>query len=154
MRLDFLDWRPDLETYDNQGLQQADNVLHDVDGYKPVRSLTTGSMATAIAGGGGTVKSVQVRPQGSLREATSTSLVYGIAEVEGSGTLRAAAGPVVNNALEMGTKGAVATATSGVVTGFQMCELNEDLFVTLQVAGEAQSGTAISLNQTGYADIV
>ena len=43
VRVNFLNWRPDQDEFNTDGLQVADNVLHDVEGYKETRALNTGS---------------------------------------------------------------------------------------------------------------
>ena len=155
VKFNFLNWRPDAEDYENDGLITADNLLHDTEGYLQILSNTTTSMTNFAAGSGGTINSVLCRPQGSLRIATSTGLVYAAAEIVdfNSNTLRALCGPVTNNALETGTGTTIATATSGVVTSFQLCELNDRIFFACHVEGFEPGGTAISLNQTGFATI-
>lgn len=62
IRLNFIDWRPDLEDEAHDGLTVADNVIHEPEGYKPIRLETALAFTTNTALG--TVLSVQVRPSG------------------------------------------------------------------------------------------
>ena len=43
LRLNFLNWRPDIEDTQHDGLSIAQNVLHDTEGYKEVRAMNTGA---------------------------------------------------------------------------------------------------------------
>jgi hypothetical protein len=46
VKFDFLNWRPDVEVFNNEGLVTADNVLHQPRGYQEVRFQTAGAYAT------------------------------------------------------------------------------------------------------------
>ena len=48
LKVNFLNWRPDQDEYQLEGLTKAQNVVHDTEGYKPVYLQTTSSFNTAI----------------------------------------------------------------------------------------------------------
>lgn len=49
LKVNFLNWRPDQDEYQLEGLVKAQNVVHDTEGYKPVYLQTTTSFSTGIA---------------------------------------------------------------------------------------------------------
>ena len=48
IRFNFLNWRPDMEDTEHDGLSIAQNVLHDTEGYKPSRTMSTAGAITTI----------------------------------------------------------------------------------------------------------
>ncbi len=46
LRTDFINWRPDAEDFGQQGMTQADNVLHDTEGYKSLKRQSAGAFFT------------------------------------------------------------------------------------------------------------
>lgn len=67
VRFNFLNFNPDTEDTQNQGLTVAQNVVHDTEGYKAVHLgsagsfVTTGGLGASVA----TVTSVIAKPVGS-----------------------------------------------------------------------------------------
>lgn len=55
LRVNFLNWRPDQDPLVNDGLTRAENVVHDVDGYKPIYLGTTVSQTGGLASVGSIV---------------------------------------------------------------------------------------------------
>lgn len=49
VRFNFLNWRPDQDEFNTDGLQIADNVLHDVEGYKELLKQTAGAFSTGVS---------------------------------------------------------------------------------------------------------
>ena len=45
-RIAFLNWQPDVDDLPNDGLEDADNVVHEPEGYKPVFLESTGGFST------------------------------------------------------------------------------------------------------------
>lgn len=48
MKVNFLNWRPDQDEYQLDGLTKAENVVHDTEGYKPVYLKSAGAFSTGI----------------------------------------------------------------------------------------------------------
>lgn len=48
-RINFLNWRPDQDEFNTDGLQVAENVLHETEGYKQLLKQTAGSFSTETA---------------------------------------------------------------------------------------------------------
>ena len=141
VRVNFLNWRPDQDEFNTDGLQVADNVLHDVEGYKQLLMRTAGASGTqtglssaisfreaSIGTGGQTMKCW-------LRKTANTSL-----------TLTIAVNPIT-------TLGTAASATlssqSGAITSFSVAELDDNIFVTAEAEVHGISGPEY-LNLTGY----
>ena len=68
-RGNFLNWKPDLEDDNNQGLTVAENVIHEPEGYKPLHLATAGSFSQS--GGMSSVTSVVSKPIGSAGDVFS-----------------------------------------------------------------------------------
>ena len=47
VRVNFLGWRPDQDEYATEGLITAENVLHDTEGYKPLKMQTAGAFSAS-----------------------------------------------------------------------------------------------------------
>ncbi len=45
LRLNFLNWRPDQDEFNTDGLQVADNVIHETEGYKPLHLQSGGAFS-------------------------------------------------------------------------------------------------------------
>ena len=146
LRLNFLEWTPDLDDFQNPGMTVADNVIHQPEGYKQVAIQTAGAFSTLTSVG--TVTSIQIKPIGTggtnlaawLRPQTATpSVILEIGDPE------------------VGVLGSVGSATlisvnSMKIDAFQVCELEDKVFAVANANGTAQAGTVISINLTGYFD--
>lgn len=67
IRTNFLGWRPDQDEFGLEGLITADNIIHDTEGYKPVKMQTAGAFSAATFYSGATlhsVRSMQIRAVG------------------------------------------------------------------------------------------
>ena len=145
VRRDFLNWRPDRDEFDSEGLQVADNVLHDVEGYKQTRYATDGAASTLNGTSGVTITSFQARQVGSLRDSSSDNKIGLSATVSGL-KIQSYGASVPQTTVSFAT-----AATSGVaIRAFQVTELGDNAFVAAEVRGVAASGTEVSANFTGY----
>ena len=66
VRFNFLNFNPDSEDTENQGLTIAQNVVHDTEGYKAVHLGSAGSFSTTggLAASAATITSIVVKPVG------------------------------------------------------------------------------------------
>jgi hypothetical protein len=154
-RFEFLNWRPDLEDTEYEGLTVADNVVHDVEGWKEVKFVTDGAVSTITSAGnilfttGQTIGAMQIRQLGNIFDTSDSNKV--------AAYLRDAVGPqfvvdFFNTTTPQSTSGSL--MTSGyAITGFQVAELNKTIVVCAQATGTAASGTAVALNITGHTSI-
>jgi hypothetical protein len=153
VKFDFLNWRPDLEDYRNEGLVSAQNILHQPEGYKQITALTTTSMGTiASVAFDKTATSIQMRQVGPNKDAeTIANMVYGAAARNAGGTaIAVVASGAGSTVAGIQTGSVLATTTSGVVKCFQVCELNDIAFVAFETQHIEPGGTLISLNQSAY----
>lgn len=67
VRVDWLNWRPDLEDTEYEGLTVADNVIHEPEGYKAVHLASAGTFTTTGGLGSttGYINSVASKPVGA-----------------------------------------------------------------------------------------
>jgi hypothetical protein len=152
VKYDFLNWRPDMESYDGH-MTTADNAIHSVEGYNQILALTVTSMSELTFASTSTFLSAIGRPQGASRLATSGSLTVGICRRDNTtATMMALVGNIGNNGTFTTVSAGVITTTSGVVTAYQTCELNDAIFFTLETSGITAGGTStiVSANATGY----
>tara|TARA_Y100000593_G_C4258554_1_gene310951 strand:- start:550 stop:1119 length:570 start_codon:yes stop_codon:yes gene_type:complete len=73
VRLDFLNWSPDLDDFENP-LIEAKNALHQPEGWIPAKSMTAGAKSTVIDAG---IVSAIVRPIGVKNQAVAAVLKNG-----------------------------------------------------------------------------
>lgn len=133
-RVKFLNWNPDSEDEDNQGLTVADNVLHESEGYKPLHMASAGTFQTTggLASSNATVLSAIAKPVGSADDLLVAWLANGQLHVGLNGVT--AASDTTGYPLSFAT-----TTTSGEITAFDVCEAYDKIFFVVQ--GE-QVGTA------------
>jgi len=148
VRVNFLNWRPDAEDVGNDGLTKADNVIHDVEGYRPAHLASSGAFSTTggLAASSATVLSVVAKPVGSqgdlfcawVADATVPTLHVGINGV--TATTSATGYP-----LAMAT-----AATDAEIYAFDVCEYGGSIVFTVEAQATDASATALSYAFTGY----
>lgn len=161
VKFDFLNWRPDLETYNHDGLIAADNVIHSEEGYLEYRTPTAGAFATSTALN--TCPSVVIKNVGTSDQRIAAFLHNGVAAGAGF-TIDMSIGIFSPGYTTIGlyTTFTSSTVTSGYtgnnITAFDVCELDDKIFFaaqaelpTLTILNVA--APVITLNATGYATI-
>lgn len=155
MRINFLNWRPDAEDVGNDGLTTADNVIHDVEGYRPVHLASASTFATT--GGLGattddTVLSVVAKPVGAqgdffcawVADSTTPRVHVGLNGVTATTTATNYAN---------GTAVALpAAATDAQIWAFDVCEYGGKILWTVEARGTDAGSTAVSVAFAGYMD--
>ena len=146
MRINFLNWNPDLEDENNQGLTVADNVVHEPEGYKPIHLGSAGTFATTggLAASNATVLSVVAKPVGSADDLLVAWLANGQLHVGLNGVT--AASDTTGYPLSFAT-----TTVSGEITAFDVCEAYDKIFFIVQGEQVGTSPTAASTRaMVGY----
>jgi len=139
VKFNFLNWQPDREDYENDGLITADNLIHQPEGYTELLVNTVGSASTLTALAGTTFTSINMLPMGSAR--TVTSSMYMVGAVQGSATASSLVaiepgGSTLSIAGQIDT-----TSTLLALTNFDVCELNNSVVVIGMAVGEGASAT-------------
>lgn len=143
IRVNFLNWRPDLEPSEHEGLVSASNAYHSPSGYKSVQANTAGAGATLNGLDGITMlssRALQVMPMGPGRTVGAPNFI--------SGYIREATGGSFNLSLTENAGGDSlastlnATGTSMALTAFDVCALGNQVFVCAQM-DLAQTGSSI-----------
>ena len=145
-RIQFLDWRPDLDAENNPGLITANNVIHEPEGYKATAIQSSGAFSTTggLAASLATVHAVQVRPIGSQNE----NLAAWIA----NDTLHIGIGGVTATTSSTGFPPSLGTTGSvREIVSFDAAELEGNIFF----AAEAQlttinPDTTVTLRSYGF----
>jgi hypothetical protein len=149
-RVNFLNWRPDLDETVHDGMVTVENVVHEVDGYKPLNMQTSAGFSTTggLAASLGTITSVVARPVGSQDDLFCAWLAT-------VGTI------TLTSTLHVGLNGVTATTTvtgyplsnvavglNGAITAFDVCEIKDKIFFTVR----ADFNTGGPLDFSGYMD--
>lgn len=145
VKVPFLNWRPDAEDVDNNGLTKADNVVHDTEGYRPIHIASSGAFSTAIAA---TVLSSVAKPVGSQGDTFAAWIVNATAP-----TLQV--GINGSTATTSATGHPLAFATAAVnpeIFAFDVCEYGGKIVWTVEAQAEDASGTSLSIAYAGYMD--
>jgi hypothetical protein len=139
VRLNFLNWRPDQEDAAHDGLNVAQNVIHEPEGYKPVHLGSAGSFATtgSLAASTGTILSIVAKPVGSLDDLFC-------AWVSSNGNLNVGINGVTATTSSTGYPPAFSSPAGGAVTAFDVCELNQRIFFVAR--GDNAAGSVISVS--------
>jgi hypothetical protein len=147
LRYQFLNWRPDLEDTQHDGLSVADNVFHDVEGYKQVSFVTDAAVSTMVSSSNeATLRAFQVRQIGNLMDVSNNNKVISYIREEGSGS------DLVVDFLNTTT---AASTTMGTYTGpslraFQTAELNGYVFVCAVADASLTGGGTTTVSISGY----
>lgn len=148
VRVNFLNFNPDLEDENNQGLTVADNVVHEPEGYKPIHLATAGSFATTggLAASNATVLSLVARPVGPGSDLFCAWVANGQLHVGLNGVTSTSV--TTGYPLSFSTVGA-----SAAITAFDVCESYGKIFFTVSASQqEAVPSTTPSLSHIGYMD--
>ena len=159
IRLNFLNWRPDLEDYGHDGLTTADNVIHQPQGYVQLVKKSDAS-ATSLGSVSSSIVSTQIRRIGPLAELAGQVTVNTmmLARMENA-TL---ASLTLSHAIEDTNEGitstlvqsggtATAIVTAPALVSFAVCELGDFVFAAAHAVGfgTTPAVTAVSANITG-----
>lgn len=146
VRVNFINWQPDNDDFGTQGLTECDNVIHDTEGYKPIRKDATFATLnfltdTPLA----SVRSMQVRGIGANRNKIA-ALVQDKATTAAIAEMSIAAQDD-GAAFTTLSSGTLLSAGSCKVASFSIAELEGGLFV----ACATYSATLASGGATTYA---
>ena len=148
LRVNFLNWRPDQEDVNTDGLTVADNVIHEPEGYKSVHLQTSGGFATTggLAASSATILSCVAKPVGSQGDLFCAWV---------------AASPANFNTIHVGVNGvtsgsattafppnSAATTRAFAITALDVVEFNDRIHFL--VRADPDSGIALSFH--GYMD--
>ena len=161
VKIDFLNWQPDQEDWNNEGLVTADNVIHSEEGYVPFSNFNTGSYVASTTFG--TAPSIIFRPVGTndqqlvawLDNATAAGAGFTIdlnigmtdSRYSGLGTYTTYTSSTITSAW-----------TGNNIAAFDVCELDDKIFWAVQAELPTAtvlnaSAPVITINSTGYATI-
>lgn len=147
LRTNFLNWRPDLEDTENQGLTIAQNVIHEPEGYKAVHLASAGTFTTTggLAASAATVTSLVAKRIGPW----SDQLCAWVS----SNTLNIGINGVTLTSTTTGYPLSFTTAAAPQITVFDVCEYaGKVVFVVEAQQEQAIPATTAVLRHTGYLD--
>jgi len=145
-KFNFINWRPDFEEFNNDGLVTADNVLHDTEGYKEVRAATNNSVYGSVSR---SVMGMVCKPIGTSGQQLAA-------------WVNVATGPPITGTLNLGFGEAgpslrsisVGETLSGINTialvGLQVAELGDKVFAVARSKSLLQGGTLVSTDIAGF----
>lgn len=160
VRLDFLNWRPDQDEFENP-LYVCSNALHRPEGWVAFRTQTAGAQSTNTSVG--TTSSLVIKSVGT-NDQKAICMLHNATAVGAGYQFQMSIG-LLNSAYSL-TGFYTTTALSGTcttqytlnrITAFDVCELNDKLFFVARAFGASstvlsgQAGFNLTLN--GYADI-
>ena len=145
-RFNFLNWRPDLEDTEHDGLSVAQNVIHEPEGYKPVGLASAGAFSTTISATS-TVLSLVAKPVGSEGDLLC-------AWITANGNLNIGLNGVTAGSTTTGYPLAFATAPSNTgIVAFDVCEYAGKIFFVVEAANNTVTpSTTVTLRHIGYMD--
>lgn len=148
VRLNFLNWQPDLEDEANQGLTVAQNLVHEPEGYKSIHLASAGSFATTggLAASSATVTSIVTKPVGASGDLFCAWISNDTLHVGINGVTSAAV--TTGYPLSFATTGA-----NQAITAFDVCEYAGKIFFTAEAAqGTSSPSTTVSIAHIGHMD--
>ena len=147
LKYNFLNWNPDQDDFDNQGMIVADNMIHDTEGFLPVGIQTAGAFST--------VQSAAVIAHAIPYGNAGQLLHCFLNTAPGNAQMRlivAYESPVIGAvpiALDVVTSSTLASFP-GNITSFSLVDTGSAIFVTAEAEFDAATGTPEILNITGY----
>lgn len=159
VRINFLNWRPDLEAFGNDGLTVANNVIHDEEGYKQVTLGTSTSQSTLTGIDGRTLLSVEhflIKPMGPGRTVGSDNFMVcyieeATAAATGLLTLHEAGG--VPNVGGTGPITTFGEGTAVALRAFDTCALGDYVFGVAEYVSHRTGGAITAGGVCAYGDI-
>lgn len=147
VRLNFLNWQPDKEEFGTEGLTEAQNVVHDTEGYKPVYLATDGAYS---AGFSATITSAMSRNIGPINDLLDVWL-YDDVLLVGLSKYTASAYTFSTKTSAGGTTTAFATTGSAQeIAYFDTAELHDTLAFVVE-AQQTQTGSDSTINLSAIA---
>lgn len=142
VKFNFLNYRPALEDEQNQGLVKAENVVHEVGGYKPIHLQSAGAFSTAVAGVSYSAMAKPIGSQGDVLAAwvNGNSLHVGVNGVTSTST-------TTGYPLSFATSG-----SSPFIYAFDVCEAEGKVFFTVEARQTEQGPITATLVHSGYMD--
>ena len=144
-RINFLNFNPDLEAENNQGLTVANNVIHEPEGYKPAHLATAGSFSQS--GGMASVTSVVSEPIGSAGDVFSAWIAQ-------NGNICVGINGNTATTSSTGYPLSFSTVSSGgsFISFFGVCEHAENVYFTVEAFNTQvlPSSTVTSQAFSGY----
>ncbi len=156
LRFNFLNFNPDSEATENQGLTVAQNVVHDTEGYKPIHLGSAGSFATTggLAASAATIRALVAKPVGSQDDLfcawlSGTSLLTLNVGLNGV----TAAAVTTGYPLSFTNTFISSTATPVAVYAFGVAEIFGKIFFTVEARiGTTGPTTTQALKYSAYMD--
>lgn len=137
VKLNFLNWRPDAEDYENDGLITADNFLHDKEGYKQLLQQTSAAFSTTspLNAGLNTISSIKAKTFGNNNQVA-------LADIYAPDTTTAALriGVHGNNAFTTTTLATLASVGGARITSFSIGELNQSFVISATAEASLLAG--------------
>jgi hypothetical protein len=149
-RIDFINWQPDNDEFGTKGLSQADNVIHEPEGYKPVHLASAGSFSTTggLAASAGTILSIVTKPVGSQNDTFSAWVAQATTP-----TLHVGINGVTASAATTGYPLSFTTTGAPYIYAFDVCEAHGKIFFVVEARqSEASPSTTTAIRHIGYMD--
>ena len=144
----FLNWRPDLEDTEHDGLSVCQNVVHEPEGWKALHLLSAGAFATTgnLAASVATVQSIIAKPVGPSNDLFCAWVAGGNLNVGLNGVT--ATTSTTGYPLSFGTVG-----SSAAITAFDLCESYGKIYFVVEAAMSTTAPTSLlTLAFQGYMD--
>jgi hypothetical protein len=138
VKFNFLDWRPDLDPWEHEGLVYAIDTIHDRNGYRSLKINTALAFSTATPLSGNTaITDIKVKPFG-IGTDRAVALINRIT--------------VTTSALRIGVEGqgAMTSVTLGTLASLNSCWIESFDLAQFgqQVAIGAQAGASLAAGGT------
>lgn len=148
VRTNFLNWRPDAEDVGNDGLTEANNLLHDTEGYKPLHLGTSTAFSTVLAASASTVLSIVAKPVGAQGDLFCAWLSGG-----STPALNVGVNGVTATSSATGYPPSFAVAvTDPQIWAFDVTEYAGKICFTVEAQGADASASAVSVAFAGLMD--
>jgi hypothetical protein len=144
VKIDFLNWNADVREDEHDGLIEAQNVLHQAEGWLPIRRPTASAFSTTSSLNETSITAVQVKPFGNAGElgaaviaketTTTSSLKIGVIGVAPFTTV---------------TLGTMASLGAASLTAFTVSELGQNVVIAAEAEITNTAGAQTKYNVCG-----
>lgn len=149
VRLNFLNFQPDREDFQNDGLSVAQNVIHEPEGFKPVHLGSAGAFSTTggLGVSVGTITSIVSKPVGAQGDTFSAWITGGTGINVGLNGVTATSN-TTGYPLSFSTAGPTAE-----IVAFDVCEFADKIYFVVEAQQtQAVPSTTVGLRFSAYMD--
>lgn len=144
VRYDFLNWNADLEDWEHEGLDKAQNVVHQAEGWLPMRIPSSGAFSTTLSLNYTSINSVRVAPFGNAGALAAAVINYATVS-----TTALRIGVIGESPFTTISFATLQSATAASLTSFSIAEVGQRVVISAIAEVTLAGGSTTTYNAGG-----